>query len=313
MIRRALNTALRRASTALIGFGIVLVLVGAGVQAMRALSLRSVEERAPAPSFDASLRAAEPRSGPPLGAAPALATTPAAAPTLANASAAAQGSVAIDPIQAPASPDATAIARGGVGYLPLAVLRRSRYRFGTPTAAASAASTPPAASGSDRGAIPERIIIPSLNLDRRVVEIGWDVEIVDNDTLRSVWQTARHAAGFHRGSAPVGVPGNTVISGHNNIDGAVFGELHRLQPGDRVVIEAGGELKTYAVEMNFVVQEEGVSPEQRLENARWIGRTPDERLTLVTCYPPWGNTHRTIVVARPADDGPDGLRREGLR
>lgn len=279
MIRRAFNTALRRASTILIGFGLVLVLVGVGVQATRALRVQRAQEHAAAPSFEASVRVAD--------------------------------ADRLDDVVLDLSDDVAAFVPwdpvSEVRYIPLAVLRRPRFSKPTPS------PTPTAEAAPIDAAAPERIIIPSLKLDRRVVEIGWDVEMVDNDALRSVWQIARHAAGFHRGSAPVGAPGNTVISGHNNVDGAVFGELHQLEPGDRVMLQAGGEMRVYEVEMNFIVQEEGVPFEQRRENARWIGETPDERLTLVTCYPPWGNTHRTIVVARPVADQAGALGREGVR
>jgi len=159
---------------------------------------------------------------------------------------------------------------------------------------------------------PERIVIPAIKLDRRVVEIGWTTELVDNATLRREWETVAHAAGFHRESAPPGVAGNTVISGHNNIDGAVFKELHRLDAGDRVVVYAGQQRHAYEVERTFIVREEGASEADRIANGLWIGDTPDERLTLVTCYPPWGNTHRVIVIARPVrDDGQDAS--EGVR
>jgi len=205
-------------------------------------------------------------------------------------------------------------------FLPFGELRRPRFRnpppggypgpevasgtgitgAGTQTATVDRQGTTDAATAEAGESVPpERIIIPSLHLDRSVVEIGWEVELVDNDALRSVWQTAAHAAGFHRGSAPLGGAGNTVISGHNNIDGAVFAELHKLEPGARVTLAGDNVRREYEVELNFVVRETGAPREQRLENARWIGPTPDERLTLVTCYPPWGNTHRTIVVARP--------------
>jgi sortase A len=41
--------------------------------------------------------------------------------------------------------------------------------------------------------------------------------------------------------------------------------------------------------------------DQRLANALWIMPSKDERLTLITCYPYDSNTHRLIIVARPAD------------
>jgi sortase (surface protein transpeptidase) len=37
----------------------------------------------------------------------------------------------------------------------------------------------------------------------------------------------------------------------------------------------------------------------RLDNARWILPTKDERLTLITCWPAKSNTHRVIIVALP--------------
>ena len=41
---------------------------------------------------------------------------------------------------------------------------------------------------------------------------------------------------------------------------------------------------------------------QRLQNARWIAATADERLTLVTCWPNTTNSHRLIIVAEPVGD-----------
>lgn len=37
------------------------------------------------------------------------------------------------------------------------------------------------------------------------------------------------AAGWHAGSAPIGVIGNTVISGHHNAFGSVFKDLKELE------------------------------------------------------------------------------------
>jgi sortase A len=53
------------------------------------------------------------------------------------------------------------------------------------------------------------------------------------------------------------------------------------------------------VQDKFIVKEVGVSLAQRRQNAQWIAPTRDERLTLVTCWPPDGNTYRVIVVAKP--------------
>ena len=166
--------------------------------------------------------------------------------------------------------------------------------YATPTPEALGAD-----SGPGRVAAPDRILIQSIGVDRPVVPIGWTTEVVDNATLRSVWRTADDAAGWHETSAPLGGVGNTVVSGHNNIAGAVFRSLHELAVGDTVTLRAGAAEIRYAVERTFIVQEDGATDDERRANNRWIEPTDDERLTLVTCYPPWGNTHRLIVIARP--------------
>jgi sortase A len=152
---------------------------------------------------------------------------------------------------------------------------------------------------------PRRLVVPAIGLDTGVVTVGWEARAVDGVDQGSVWQIASHAAGFHLDSAPPGRGGNTVLSGHNNIEGSVFRHLHELEPFDWIYLFAGGRRFAYLVEENFVVAEAQASPEQRVENLRWIGTTPDERLTLVSCYPPWSNTHRTIVLARPIVDEAD--------
>ncbi len=150
--------------------------------------------------------------------------------------------------------------------------------------------------------LPDRIVIPAIDVDSPVVEVGWEARIVSGGAEDSVWQTADFAAGYHQGSAPLGQAGNTVISGHNNIQGSVFQDLHTLEPGAVIYLYAGDRRWAYAVEHSFIVWEEGASAARRRANAHWIEPTPDERLTLVSCYPPWGNSHRVIIVARPAAD-----------
>ena len=44
--------------------------------------------------------------------------------------------------------------------------------------------------------------------------------------------------------------------------------------------------------------EVGASEAQRLANARYIQPTGDARVTLVTCWPYWTNTHRVVVVGK---------------
>ena len=116
----------------------------------------------------------------------------------------------------------------------------------------------------------------------------------------SEWAVADYAAGFHEGSAYPGRVGNTVLSGHHNIRGEVFRYVVDLQPGDLISLHVGQKEYRYTVQQVVIIPEKNVSPEQRRENARWIGYFPDERLTLVTCWPYTSNTHRVIVITFPA-------------
>jgi sortase A len=69
--------------------------------------------------------------------------------------------------------------------------------------------------------------------------------------------------------------------------------------GDRVMLEADGRSYAYIITDRHIVREAGASLEARIANATWVAPTDDERLTLVTCWPPTGDSHRLIVIARP--------------
>jgi sortase A len=172
----------------------------------------------------------------------------------------------------------------------------------TPTPTATATPTPlrPLALSP-----PTRLVIPALNVDISVVEVGWKI-IGEGESAKKVWVVADYAAGFHRTSAYPGRPGNTVISGHNNIRGEVFRDLETLAAGDEVTVYVGETVYPYQVAETHILPDKWVSEEQKQENAKWIGYFPEERLTLVTCWPYEGNSHRVIVVAKPVEP-PDPL------
>jgi len=149
------------------------------------------------------------------------------------------------------------------------------------------------------GQPPTRILAPSIGLDVKVVEMGWRAVRSPNGLVSSEWLVPAQAAGWHKNSAYPGYPGNTVLSGHNNIDGEVFRYISELQSGDEIILFAGDTSYRYQVEQRLILREQGVPLTTRLKNARWIAPTNDIRLTLVSCWPYTGNTHRVIVVAKP--------------
>ncbi len=150
-------------------------------------------------------------------------------------------------------------------------------------------------------AAPSRLVIPAINLDAPVESVSWRVT-TQNGQQVSMWDVPyRFAAGWLKTTARVGEPGNTVLDGHHNIAGEVFRDLIDLKQGDTIRVWAGDRAREYVVSLLKILPEKGQPISARLANARWIQPTEDERLTLVTCWPYTGNTHRLIVVALPAD------------
>ena len=129
----------------------------------------------------------------------------------------------------------------------------------------------------------------------------WLKRILIDGQLYSQWRVpGGGASGWHETSAMLGQTGNTVLNGHHNIEGRVFADLYRVQPGEAIsLIAKDGVQFNYIVVQTMLLLEEDQPVEVRLENARWLLPSSDERVTLVTCWPPDGNTYRLVVVALP--------------
>ena len=85
----------------------------------------------------------------------------------------------------------------------------------------------------------------------------------------------------------------------NNILGSIFRELDQLKKGDVATVWSDGERFDYKVDKVMIVPDRYASFDQKVQNAEWIQKFDDERLTLVSCWPRDDNSHRIIVVAHP--------------
>lgn len=136
-----------------------------------------------------------------------------------------------------------------------------------------------------------RIVVPSIKLDTKVYEVY---------AIKGVWEVAEYAAGHHYSTKNPGDGGNIVLSGHNNWKGEVFRYLENLKAGDEVDLwTQAGKKYVYKVRVIEKLKEVGVSYEQRLKNAHVMDDTPQEQLTLISCWPYTTYTHRLIVIADP--------------
>jgi sortase A len=176
---------------------------------------------------------------------------------------------------------------------PLLVAPEAATPEGVETEEAGATATPEAM-------VINRIVAESIELDAEVIEVGWQ-EIIQDGVTANAWTVADYAAGWHQNSALPGQGGNIVLSGHHNINGEVFRYIVDLQPGDIVTLYDAEQTHEYVIVDKFIVKDKGEPEAVRRANARWIEPFNEERLTLVTCWPYNNNTHRVIVIGKPAN------------
>lgn len=145
--------------------------------------------------------------------------------------------------------------------------------------------------------LPSKLIIPKIELETTIEPVSYKSVELDGKTYEQWFAPDSQTVGWHETSAQLGVQGNTILNGHHNIFGEVFRDLSKLEVGDRIMIQSGERVFEYIVGTKLIVPERYQTIETRLENARWIQPSNDERITLVTCWPYESNTHRVIVVA----------------
>ncbi len=156
---------------------------------------------------------------------------------------------------------------------------------------------------------PTRLVIPAIGLDAPVVAAGLRQVEIQGQVYQQWLAPDTFAVGWHTTSARLGEMGNMVLNGHHNLFGEVFRRLEEVQEGDRILVFGGEAARTFVVVTKQILPERDQPIEVRLQNARWIQPTEDERLTLITCWPYTSNTHRLVVVAVPVERASlDGLR-----
>lgn len=148
-----------------------------------------------------------------------------------------------------------------------------------------------------------RIVIPSILVDRKVVEVGWTTQQDENGQDVAVWEVDQYRVGHHKGSSNPGGGGNIVLTGHSGGTAYPFNDLYYLKSGDLVQLYSAGQVYDYIVSDHILVDEVGQPLQKRLENARYIGPTDEEMVTMVACWPLIGPDRfkqRIIIRAKPA-------------
>ncbi|MEU6365142.1 class E sortase [Streptomyces sp. NPDC046931] len=174
--------------------------------------------------------------------------------------------------------------------------------------ATTAAPGGPASPGKPAPYVPGRpfavMYIPRLGFT-------WNKPVLEDTGV----DTLKKGLGHYTGSARLGQEGNFAVAGHRRTYGDPFRDFPRLRPGDAVVLTDGTTWFTYRIDKGpyktVPTDVEVIDPVPRNSGYERRGRY----LTLTTCDPEWGHSHRLIVwahldSAQPVDAGkPAALRR----
>jgi sortase A len=127
--------------------------------------------------------------------------------------------------------------------------------------------------------------------------------------------TLKKGLGHYAETAQLGQRGNFAVAGHRRTYGDPFKDFPRLRRGDAVVLTDGTTWFTYRIDKGpyktVPSDVEVIDPVPRTSGYTRSGRY----LTLTTCEPEWGHSHRLIVWAhldstQPVEAGkPEALRR----
>ena len=148
--------------------------------------------------------------------------------------------------------------------------------------------------------LPLQIRIPVIGIEAEVVPVGWHTEM-SSSGKRVLWHSPGNAAGFLVSSSIPGSGSNAVFYGHHNVNGSVFRGLDRLQSGDEVIVTNNVKTLKYVVQQVDIFEENNISSSQKLVNLEYFAPTRSDQLTILTCWPFTGNSHRVAVIANPIE------------
>lgn len=132
----------------------------------------------------------------------------------------------------------------------------------------------------------------------------WEWPVLENTEAR----TLQKGLGHYSGTARPGERGNFAVAGHRRTYGDPFKDFPRLRPGDAVIVNDGTTWFTYRIAREpyrtVPTDTAVVDPVPRRSGFEGPGRY----LTLTTCEPEWGSSHRLIAWAhldatRPVSEG----------
>ncbi len=181
----------------------------------------------------------------------------------------------------------------------------------TVTEVNAAASVAPAANEATESTVPTdttesflpplRLAIPALDFATAVEPMAWQVTEVDGQR-QAVWEIPESSAGWHINSAGTGAAGNILISGHHRQGAAVFAALARgeVSLDDEIYLtdEAGKTFRYVVTEIAAPIPITGATEAEQERLAAYQAPSNEGKLTLITGWPDFSNTHYLVIVAQ---------------
>ncbi|MEU2514598.1 class E sortase [Streptomyces syringium] len=166
-----------------------------------------------------------------------------------------------------------------------------------PGGGTAAGAPPPTAKARPPGASFAVMYIPRFGA-------GWAKPVLEGTGP----ELLKKGLGHYTGTARLGATGNFAVAGHRRTHGDPFKDVPRLRPGDAVVLSDGTTWFTYRVDRPpYRTRPDDLGVIDPVP-AKAGYRGPGRYLTLTTCEPEWGHSHRLIVWAHldatsPVADG----------
>lgn len=180
-----------------------------------------------------------------------------------------------------------------------------------PTAAAPGGSASPGATTSPPRPAPYTADEPFAIMYIPRLGFTWNKPVLEGTATG----TLKKGLGHYASTAQLGQKGNFSVAGHRRTYGDPFKDFPKLRPGDAVVLTDGTTWFTYRIDKGpyktLPADIEVIDAVPRKSGYTREGRY----LTLTTCDPEWGHSHRLIVWAhldstQPVEAGkPEALRR----
>ncbi|MFE4633085.1 class E sortase [Streptomyces sp. NPDC056773] len=140
---------------------------------------------------------------------------------------------------------------------------------------------------------------------------GWNKPVLEGTGT----ELLKKGLGHYAGTARLGGTGNFAVAGHRRTYGDPFKDIPKLRPGDAVILKDATGWYTYTVRaeaLRTLPTEIGVvDPVPARSPFTGTGKY----LTLTTCDPEWGHSHRLVVwgeltgMRTLAEGAPEGLAR----